>query len=449
MQRGRALLAGVAAAVVAGFVPASADTTAPSDPCTSASTLSSCELPRPACTHAMTDSPGDGDAKYVGNGSWGSLQPQVDAVKSTAFPNNTSLDLLGVYLRVTPDFVQTFFPVNHIVDPSAMGTDEATYRYTVTFKVGTKTVVMSGEQYNLSPTAVYEPGDSPTNGLFPQVHVDGRQAYTGGTSQLIVRNASPNPSWVIISTQRSKLETALGAPLTADTLFTGISADTKDVFYNEETPADSTTQTGAAAQHNALDDWCFGPPPTALNSLTVASPVVYHHSTPVSAVLVDQDGKPLAGKPVTFTIHDGKGIAVTGTTDADGRAQVLYGPVGAAAGTYAMTATFPGEGTTLKTSTATSTITVTAQKTAFAPLKIAKPSAKTRVVTATLLDDMSRGVAGARVDWYLNGKKAASTTTDKSGHAVFKAGKPGQTVQARFAGKAGMLLASVSKSAKL
>lgn len=438
MQRGRALLATAAVLVAARLLPASADTTPPApaaDPCGSTTTIASCELPHVVCPIAITDIKGDAAPQYVAN---------TDTSK--AFPNNTSLDIIAVDLRVTPDYFQTFLQIDQLNPPSSMQSYEATYRYVVTFKSGSKTVTVINEQKNLTPpaSAAYPPGDNA--GVYPSVAV-GSTSWTG-TSGALVSGTAPAPSWIVVTTPRSKLETQLGIPLDSTSMFTDITAKTFIEFSNRETLVDNTIVTGDKAQAAAFDDSCYGPPPTTINALNVPA-VAYHHSAVLSATLVDQDAKPLAGKPLTFTVNDGKPTTLTGTTDPNGTAKVTYGPTTVKAGSYPVTVSFAGEGATLKKSSATGTLKVSAQKTAFTALKVTKPTATTRVVTTTLLDDLKKAVAGAKVDWYVNGKKTASATTDKTGKVVFRAGKAGQTVQARYAGLTGKLLAAASKSAKL
>jgi hypothetical protein len=438
MQRGRALLATAAVLVAARLLPASGDTTPPAppaDPCGNTTTIASCELPHVVCPIAITDIQGDAAPKYVAN---------TDTTK--AFPNNTSLDILAVDLRVTPDYFQTFLQIDHLNPTTSMQSYEATYRYVVTFKSGSKTVTVINEMKNLAPPAssAYPPGDNA--GVYPSVAV-GSTSWTGTTGAL-VSGTSPAPSWVVVTTPRSKLETQLGVPLDSTSVFTDITAKTFVELSNRETPADNTIATGDKAKAAAFDDSCFGPPPTAVNALNVPA-VAYHHSAVLSAKLVDQDAKPLAGKTLTFTVNDGKPTTLTGTTDAAGTAKVTYGPTTVKAGSYPITVSFAGETNALKMSSATGTLKVSAQKTVFTAPKVTKPTATTRMVTTTLLDDLKKPVAGAKVDWYVNGKKSASSTTDKTGKVVFRAGKPGQTVQARYAGLTGKLLAAASTTAKL
>jgi hypothetical protein len=441
MQRGRALFFGAVVAVAAGFLPASADTTPtgpPPDPCGAASTLSSCEFPRPVCTHAINDIQGDAKPAYVSGEDTSAQTGTGDA-----------LDIRAVDLRVRPDYVEAFIGLTAAPDPTQMKVFESTYRYAVTFYDGTKEILLTGEVKNLNPPAsLAYPSDS---SRYPDGEVGPGSEWAGTTQAIRAPSSSGGLGWLVISTPRAKLEHALGRAVDPTDVFSSISVKTFVEHAQDSrlaTSADSTSQTGPQAQLGAFDDSCFGPPHTTTKSLTVPA-VAYHHASTLSAVLVDEDAKPLPGKPVTFTIADGKPTTLTATTDDNGLAQVSYGPVAVAAGTYVVTATFPGEGTTLRSSSATGTLKVSAQKTAFAALKVAKPSAKTRLVTATLLDDLNKPVTGARVDWYVNGKKAASATTDKAGRAVFKAGKPGQSVQARYAGQAGRLLPAASKAAKL
>lgn len=456
MQRGRALLMAGAVLVAARLLPATADTTptTPPDPCTPATAPATgapanCEMPRPACTHTLTDTTGDAVTQYIAG--------EGDTNKQL-FGNNTALDIRSVYLRLTPDYFQTFLAIDHIPGANTMAAQEGEYRYYVNFKLGGKMVTVIGWRLNPNAPDSLNPADNPST--YPQVQVGADQAAPSANdpgdptvSQVILPGASPDPGWVIVSTPRAELEKSLGTPIASDAAFTNIVANTYVVSPNSTGPkqfyfTDGTTETGAAAQLGAFDDSCFGPPPTSLGALSIPA-TTYHHVAALSATLLDQDAKPIAGKAVTFTVADGKSTTLPATTDANGVARANYGPVAVPAGNYPVTVAFAGDTTTYKHSSATGTLKVVAAKSQFTALKVTKPTASTRLVATTLLDDLKKPIAGARVDWYVNGKKAASSTTDKTGKATFKAGKPGQTVQARYAGKAGMFLASASKSAKL
>jgi len=442
MQRGRALLMAGMVLAAARLLPATATTTPP-DPCTPATAPATgapanCEMPRPTCTHTLTDIDGDAIPEYVVG--------ERDTTKQV-FGDNTALDIRSVYMRLTPDYFQTFIAIQHIPAFTGMGPQEGAYRYTVSFKVNGKTVTIIAEKQNPNTPESSVTPDNP--GTYPQVQVG--TGVAGTATQVFLPGAEPAPGWVIVSTQRDQVEKALGA-VASDAVFTDISVTTAVVTgttnANRIFPADSTTQTGDAAKLAAFDDSCFGAPPTTLKLGAIAA-TVYHHSVPLSATLLDENGKPVADKAVTFTVADGKSTTLPATTDASGVARTTYGPVTVLAGSYPVTVAFAGDTTTYKHSSATGTLKVLAAKSLFTALKVTRPTATTRVVTTTLLDDLKKPIAGARVDWYVNGKKVASATTDKTGKATFKAGKPGQTVQARYAGKARMFLASASNSAKL
>jgi hypothetical protein len=429
MRRGTALLMGVAVLAASRLVPASGDTP-PAAP----------ELPRDVCTHAVSDPAGD--AKAV-------TSPNAMVDTTTVAPNVAGLDIQAVDLRVTDTALQVFLGVTHFTSPPTMAYDEASWRYTVTFKMGGKNFTFGAQQNNGNLPPQAQPQDS---GLYlpnGYIFMNNNGDLAGATVQFIAGNAPPL-SWVVYSAPRDKVEKNLGRAIVPGDLFTNVTAATQDWFSARQMPGGdslSTSLTAAQDQLVAGDEWCFGPPPTAISDVTVPA-AVYHHSTTLSAVLKDENAKALASKPVTFTIHDGKNTTLPGTTDANGLATATYGPIAVPAGNYPVTVTFPGEGTTLKTSTATGMLKVSAQKTAFTAPKVSKLSATTRAVTATLLDDLQKGVAGVKVDWYVNGKKTATTTTDKSGKTVFRAAKAGQKVQARFAGKAGYLLGASSAIAK-
>jgi hypothetical protein len=410
----------------ARLVPAAGDTPAPTP-----------DVPRDVCTHAVGDPAGD--AKAVSGGVSGT--PLTD--------NNPGVDVEAVDARVTDTQLQVFLGINHFDSPPKMADYESAWRYTVTFKMLGKTLTFGAEQNNPTLPSLLYPQDGAlyTGSGYIFVNTNGDLA---GSTVAFVPGTGTHLSWVVYTAPRDKVEKALGQPIAPGTPLTSVTASTQDYTALRTLPGgDSLASTLTAAQDQLVagDDWCFGPPPTSISAVTVPA-VTYGHSTTFSAVLKDENAKALAGKPVDFVVQDGKGTKVTGTTDANGLATATFGPDTVPAGSYQVVAQFPGEGTTYKTSSATATLVVSAAKTSFTALKITKPSATTRQVTTTLLDDMHKPVAGVKVDWYVDGKKTTSTTTDKTGKAVLRTAKPGQKVQARFAGKPGIWLASASAVAK-
>jgi hypothetical protein len=429
MPRRLALVIASVLAITPAVVRASADT-APADPLT----------PRLGCTHAINDAPGDAKPDYTGAGN-------------SPLTTNDGLDIEMVSARVTDTQLQVFLAIKRIPLPSGMAASESTYRYKISFAYGGKGFTYGIEQKNPTWAGAY-PTDSTS---YPMMNMGlGAANDLASVSTGVIRQgASPDPSWIIFTSPRDKVEQILGAPIPDGAALATVAVTTQ-VFTSPETAVHSTNDgldtTLTPAQDSLvvggdIGDWCYGPPPTSLGSVSVAPADVTDSST-MSAILLDENGKALAGKRLTFAVNDGTGKTVAVTTDANGKATAVYGPIKARAGTYPVTVSFAGE-TALKASTATGTLTVSAESCLFKPLKVTKPSAKTRVVTATLVDDGNHAIAGVPVTWWVNGRKVATAKTASNGTVVLKSAKPGQTVQAKFAGVAGMFLAANSKAVKV
>ncbi|MBV9098164.1 MAG: Ig-like domain-containing protein, partial [Frankiaceae bacterium] len=364
--------------------------------------------------------------------------------------NEPGVDIQAVDTRVTDTQLQVFLGINHFEHPVKMPSYEAAWRYKVTYKLNGKTLTFGAEQDNPALPSQAYPSDGAlfTGDGYIWVNQDGDLP---GSAISFVSGSGSHLSWVVFTAPRDKVEKLVGQSLSPGTVFTNVTAETSTYTYAEKMPAADTlasTLTGTKDQL-VLDDACFGPPPTSISGLTLPASVVYGHSATMSAVLQDENGKALAGKPVNFVIQDGKNTTVSGTTDANGLATATFPSLLVPAGHYTVLAQFPGEGTTYKTSTGTGTLVVSAQPTTLSALKVTKPSATTRLVSTTLLDDMKHPVAGVSIDWYVDGKKTTTTATDKTGKAVLKTAKPGQKVQARFAGKPGIWLAAASAITKV
>lgn len=435
LPRRVALLIASVLTVAPAVVHASADTPAGDPP-----------TPRLGCTHAINDAPGDAKPDFTSAGP------------TPGTSTNDGLDIEMVDVRLTPTTepnpqLQVFLAIKRIPLPSGMSDSESTYRYTIKFAYGGKTFTYAIEQQNPTWNGAY-PTDS-ANYPMMNMGIDPASDLKSVSTGVIRQGTAPDPSWIIFTSPREKVEQLLGAPIPDGAAFTNVSVTTQ-IYTSPETAVHSTDDTLdgnlTAAQDSLtvggdLGDWCFGPPPTSLGSVTVAPADVTDTST-MSAILLDENGKALAGKPLTFTVNDGTGRKVTATTDANGKATAVYGPIKSRAGTYPVTVSFPGE-TALKASTATGTLTVSAEASSFKPLKVTKPTAKTRTVTATLVDDSNHPIGGVAITWWVNGKKVANAKTASNGTAVLKSAKPGQTVQAKFAGVSGMFLAATSKAAKV
>jgi hypothetical protein len=430
LPRRLALLIGSIFAIAPAALHASADTAGGSDALTT---------PRLGCTHAINDATGDAAPDYTGAGS-------------SPLASNDALDIEMVDVRLTASELEVFLALKRIPSPSAMAASEGTYRYTISFSYNGKPLKYAIEQKNPTWPAGTYPSDSVN---YPTMKV-GTTELASASTGVIQQGTSPDPSWIIFTSPRDKVQDALGGPITDGDSFNTFAVTTQ-IFTTPETAVHSTNDgldphltpaQDALAAGGVDGDWCFGAPPTTIGSVSVAAADVSDSST-MSATLLDENGKALAGKPLTFAVADGKGTKVTGTTDANGRAVATYGPIRVPAGTYPVTISFAGEGTTQRASTASGTLTVSAEACSFKPLKVAKPSTKTRVVTATLVDDANHAVAGVPVTWWVNGRKVATGKTASNGTVVLKSAKPGQTVQAKFAGVAKMYLAANSKAVRV
>jgi len=385
------------------------------------------ELPRAACKKGFTDPEGDAAIDYTLTG----------ATKSTT-GSNDYVDIKGVTFRVTADQLLVFLATKALTtDGSGMADYDPAYRYTVSFKSGTKEVRFGIEQTN--PGFPVQAIDSPG---FPNASAGGTPI--AGFTATFHPGAAPAPSYVVWTAPRDKVEALIG-PLDGTT-FTAIVAKTTLTMVNQYPKADDLTLPEATAW-TVGDDVCFGPPPATLSALTLPSAAQYGDKVAVKATLKSEDDKPVAGKPVRFSLEGSTAAPVTATTGADGVATAAL-PVSVPAGKATVVATFAGDAETGK-ATLSGPITVNVERTSFAPLAVARPSATTRVVTATLLDDDRTPVAGQRVDWYVNGRKVATVVTTSAGKSVFKGAQPGQSVQARFAAVTGKYAAATSGTVKV
>jgi hypothetical protein len=386
------------------------------------------DLPRAVCTHRVTDDPNDAPINYnnVTNG------PAVTAGASVA-----ALDVTSVTLRLTADSLQVFLAVTDLVDASGMPATSSEYRYKVTFTANQKAVSFGAAVTNQG-TIKSVPKHAETN-PYARTGIDPIAGLA------VDENADTN--YVTFTVPRKELEKNLGVALVeGQDQITDIKAVTQEVESQKVNSADTTTATGAAATWTVGDDYCFGPPPAALSGYG-ADAVQYGDTGFLRATLKSESGTALAGKQVQFAVA---GTTVTATTDANGLAKAAYTPA-VGAGTYKVTVTYAGDADNGKAALSGDTVVVVvkAEVARFAPLQAARLSATARSVTATLTDDDKHPIAGQKVDWYAGGRKVATLTTDKTGRTTYRAAKPGQTVQAKFAGVAGKYLAASSVSLKL
>jgi hypothetical protein len=369
--------------------------------------------------------------------TWGA--GNVNGVPNVADPRGSvpGLDIRGVTFRVTSTKVYAFMSLDDI--PATLRDTDSAYGYIMWFNRGSK--VARFDQVYVNPTHAAQ-GWAPTSG-YPIASVGSTQAggvalkdVTGGV------DATKNVAWVSVG--RATFDTALGEPLVDGETLTAIAARTELWEPDSDTlpgvlrrPADHLDATGPAATWNVGDDGCFAP-----SKVTVSSAAVqYGDAVALTATLTDDADKPLADRTVTFTVP-GEGTR-TLTTDSAGVVKVSL-PAAPAAQAYKITVTYAGDDLA-GPGVGTGTLTVRTETVKIAPLKVTK-AGTSRTVTATLTEDDPRAFAKQPVAWYVNGKKVATTSTDASGRAVFKAAKPGQKVQARYAGAAGRYAAASSNT---
>jgi hypothetical protein len=408
----------VGASLLAGSLNAFAATTTGPPP----------ELPRPACTKRLADAEGDAAIDYTGAGATKSTTGSVDGV-----------DITGLHVRLTDTSLVVLMAIKKIPAASAMPAYDASYRYTVTFKFGSRVFTFGNQLVNPG-----QPGQPADGALFPQANMGtgANDSLPGFTAGIDDKNG-----YVWWTAPRAKVESNLGGPLVEGDTFTAIYGKTVAFLSQHGSNADDTTVPVADAVYKVGDDYCFGAPPATLEDLS-ADDVTFGHAAAIGATLLDEAGSGIGGKQVQFSVAGEPGAPMTATTDDDGYAEVKYTPT-LPAGTYAVTALFAGD-TEAGKAKATGTVVVKAAGRSFKPLAVAKPTTTTRTVTAILLNDAKAPMAGQKVDFYVNGKKTGSpVTTDAAGKAVFKAAKPGQTVQAKVTEVAGKYLAAASNSAKV
>jgi hypothetical protein len=418
MFRRSTVLAAVAACALAGMPGAHAAFPTTGNPAPA-------EMPRANCSHRLIDP--ENDAKWPAQAG-----TQAQPVDGT--------DINGVLLRLTPEQLQVFVSLKKLSAPGSMPLTASAFAYEVTFKYGT-----TGFYFGLMENNTQAPWSAA-----PTASTSYPRANTGATLSTEMAGATADmyvdKNYVVWTVARSSIETAVGGPIADGDQFTNVTAQTLHFVGSTKSTDDSLDVTAANAKFTVGDDYCFGAPPATLSDL-VAPTAVYTDPVTLSAKLVNEAGAPVAGKPVQFTVAGE--APLTGTTGDDGIAKVTYVPTKVGAGTYAVNVLFPGDAEVGKAKLTGGTIVVTTETAVFGALKVAKPSATTRTVTATLLDNDKRPIAGQKVDWYVNGKKVATYVTNSKGQSVYKAAKPTQTVLAKFAGVAGKYTAAAAKAVKV
>lgn len=424
----------LAQSVVLGLVIVSASTASAEDPPTP-------EPPRVGCAKAIVDPAND-------------AAPVINAAipTSAAYPSKPEVDLLGLHVRLTADQFQLFMPLGAAPTTAGMKPFEFAYRYISSFKLAGKTITLGYQLSNPTlgsvaiPTFgnVSVPADSTS---YPLAQADTLPINKTGSTFGVVPAAAPQPAFIRITVPRPMLEAALGAPLTSTDQFSALTATT-EVFVLPQ-PGSKADRLDLITPEQAVrdvgDDFCFGPAPTAFSGLT-ATPVQYGDSTTLGVTLKGgEKDEPLADTDVVFSADTG--TLATTKTNAEGVASAAV-PVALTAGSYPFAASYAGT-PEFRSATLSGTLVVKPEVTVFNALAIAKPNSTTRTATATLLDDDKKPVARQKVEWWVNGKKVATTTTDAAGKTAYKTLKPGQTVQAKFALVLNTYTASASKAVKV
>src|SRR5207302_920133 len=122
--------------------------------------------------------------------------------------------------------LQVFLAIKRIPSPSGMAANEETYRYRINFAYGGKTFTYGIEQGNPTWPAAAYPTDSkdyPIMNMGVTAAADLKSSSTG----VIRQGAAPDPSWIIFTSPRDKVEQILGAPIPAGATFSNVSVTTQ------------------------------------------------------------------------------------------------------------------------------------------------------------------------------------------------------------------------------
>lgn len=391
------------------------------------------EAPRAGCARLLTDIPGD--ARYT-----------ISTTGNVADPRNQSIDGLDietVTLRDTATDIEGYLKIK--TGSPSFAAYEMAYRYDVLFKNGDGTTFVVGAML-ASPTVTSAPaGQRQTMAAGYSEYPKFWYQFAGSTlwnkisPEKIKAEVDTATGWIAVRVPKEEMAKGFVATtLGPGTRFTDITAETYAVIPGSGAAVNRIADTASSTDpvtntYRVGDPYCFGPPPA---TLTIGAPtyrVQFGDGVAVSAKLLNEAGNPVAGKTVSFSIPGD--TAKTAVTNASGVATATF-VTSRPAATYPLTATFAGDTTDGK-ATATGSLIVSTEVTKLAPLKSTRTSSTGRSVTTALTDDDGKPVTGQRIDWYVNGKKVASSTTDGAGKVTYKGAKAGQTVQAKYAGTTG------------
>lgn len=368
--------------------------------------------PKAAC-YTFGDATGDGKPTFIGG-------------TPAQLANDPDLDVLGIAIGTTATHLEAYFRVDKLAMPKNRGG----HIFTLTFTAAGKVVELQAGEGDAADKAAEGAWGTPTYAT-----------VAGDISDDIVVTAKfdKTNNFVVVSAPLAGIAKGLAAPFAAGTKLTAVSGTSAWMWtpLQGTVPAD-TVQAMAEPDrtYTVGTSPCFGPPPGVLANRGKTS-VQYTDAAALATKLTDADGDALAGRTVRFAIG---AKSVTAKTGSDGVAKASLNP-GVAAGSYSLVTSFAGD-SKADAVTLTTPFTVVAEKTRIV-LTVVKSGAK-RTVTAKLLDDDGRPVAGQAIAWYVNGKQVATSKTTSAGLATLKTAKPTQTVKAVFATVTGKLTGSTA-----
>lgn len=362
--------------------------------------------PRAGCA-TFTDPTGDG-TPFV--------EPPV------AFPNEPDLDITAVAINTTPTDLVAYVKV------AALGDKPANFqgdRFEVSFTTG-------GKEYTFAVGRISGDGGVTSNPNRGQVN------GTTNAGLKVAGTFDKVNNTVLVKVDRAALSTVHGSAIGDGMTLTGVRAETIGLQPGLQFYADVAQATDAAQRTYTVGvSPCFEPPAAKLVN-TGRTSVQFTDAAALATKLTDSAGAPLAGRTVRFAVG---AKSVTAKTGSDGVAKASLNP-GVVAGAYTLVTSFAGDATAGKVSL-TAPFTVVAEKTRIV-LTVAKSGTR-RTVTARLVDDDGRAVAGQVVTFYVNGKKVSAPRTSSSGVVTLSTAKPTQTVKAVFASVAKKYVGSTAQ----
>ncbi len=409
--------------------------TASASPSSSASPTASAS-PSGSASPAPSGPPAAGAAGLPAAGCFTYPDVKADAVVSPLVggpgPAEADLDLLGITLQSTPEMTRAFLKVDKLATrpSSAPG-----HSFTAVFTAGKKVVQLVTTGYDPAAfgtaidTLAGATATAPVS-INPQSRmlVDGTRVASTIKGTFDIANST-----VTIAIPTAELTKATAGEFVAGAVLTAVVGRSGAQYVATGLTVDTTAAANAAAS-TAKETWtvgdnaCFSSPTTLTNVGAIGAQ--FGDVAKVAVKLADGAGAPLAGQPIVLSVA---GTTATVTTGADGVAR-LAATVKSTAGTATLTAAFAGAGAFDK-SDLTMPFKVALEKTVL--------SAKggTGAVTATLLDDDRKPVAGQTVTFTQGSVKRTAKT---GANGVAKAGGflPGQAVTVTYAGLAGKYAAA-------